>query len=521
MRLIKLFVLSLFAMVLTACGGGDDSGLPSQGGGGETLPAIVSLQVTPAIATVPVGLEQQYVAEALLEDGSVKDVTTNAALSWRSSNPAIATIDSRGLATGVSPGDVTITASGVANGVPIERSVSLTVSDAVVTELQVTPANSSVPAGLAKQFIATAYLSDGSTRDVTNNAALSWSSDALSIATISNATDTKGQATGVAPGDATITASGTANGTSFSATATLTVTNATVTSLQVTPFNRAVPIGLSRPFTATATLSDGSSLDVTNDPVLSWSSSAENIATITSTGTSGKGVATGVAVGITTITASGTANGQAFSATQQLTVTDAKVTSIQVTPAPVSVGRRQSLQMNAIGTFSDSNTGDITSDVAWQSDNTDIATVRRSGLLVGVEVGTTSLTANSNGVFSNNVDVTVNPWVTIDGVGEFSVPDDTSPSRTWPDANSYCSTLSLDSGSAWRLPTIEELIALYSAYPRNHVNSVLRWPTNLMYWSSTPSNVSNVYDGIYMTDGYVDLEGTGTRLYVTCFRKSA
>ncbi|WP_429237077.1 Ig-like domain-containing protein, partial [Aeromonas salmonicida] len=108
----------------------------------------MSLQVTPAIATIPVGFEQQYRAEARRDDGVVLDVTRNAAVIWRSSDPSIATVDSQGLATGVMPGEVTITASGTHNGKPFKREVTLTVSSAVATTLQVTPAETSVPVGL-------------------------------------------------------------------------------------------------------------------------------------------------------------------------------------------------------------------------------------------------------------------------------------------------------------------------------------------------------------------------------------
>ncbi|HDX8593572.1 TPA: Ig-like domain-containing protein, partial [Aeromonas dhakensis] len=90
------------------------------------------------------------------------------------------------------------------------------------------------------------------------------------------------------------------------------MTNAVVTALQLTPATASVAVGLEQQYTATALLSDGSSLDVTNHAALSWSSSDVAVATISATGTNGKGLATGVSPGTVTITASGTANGQAF-----------------------------------------------------------------------------------------------------------------------------------------------------------------------------------------------------------------
>ena len=223
MKMIKLWILSWFALLLAACGG-EGSGLPAQDGGGNPLPGVVSLQLTPAKANVPIDFSLQYVAEALLADGGVMDVTGNPSIFWSSSNLAVARIDNRGLATGVSPGTVTITASGTANGQAFSASAELTVTNAVVTALQLTPATASVAVGLEQQYTATALLSDGSSLDVTNHAALSWSSSDVAVATISaTGTNGKGLATGVSPGTVTITASGTANGQAFSASAGLTV----------------------------------------------------------------------------------------------------------------------------------------------------------------------------------------------------------------------------------------------------------------------------------------------------------
>ena len=73
-------------------------------------------------------------------------------------------------------------------------------------------------------------------------------------------------------------------------------------------------------FAAKAALSDGSIIDLTYNPALSWSSSDEAVATVSNT-IGSKGVATAVGTGATTVSASGMLNGQNFSATADLTVT--------------------------------------------------------------------------------------------------------------------------------------------------------------------------------------------------------
>ncbi|WP_051435595.1 beta strand repeat-containing protein [Shewanella fidelis] len=354
---------------------------------------VTSLQVTPLDTSIAAGLEQAFIAQALMSDSSVLDVTTDSALSWSSSDSNIATIDTdTGIATAVAVGTVTITASGNANGHEFSASAKLTVTDATVTSLQVTPVNTIIAAGLEQVFTAQALMSDSSVLDVTTDSALSWSSNDSNIATID--TDT-GIATGVAAGTVTITASGSVNGKEFSASAELTVTDATVTSLQVTPANTSIAAGLEQAFTAQALMSDSSVLDVTSNAALSWSSSDSNVATIDTD----TGIATAVAVGKVTITASGRTNGTEFSASAELNVTDATVTSLQVTPlnASIAAGLEQAFTAQAL--MSDSSVLDVTTDSAlsWSSSDSNIATIDTdTGIATTVAVGTVTITASGS-----------------------------------------------------------------------------------------------------------------------------
>lgn len=71
---------------------------------------IASVQVTPANPTIAVGATQQFVANVTQRDGFIIVGTTSAVI-WGSSSPAVATINSSGLATGLSPGVTVITAT--------------------------------------------------------------------------------------------------------------------------------------------------------------------------------------------------------------------------------------------------------------------------------------------------------------------------------------------------------------------------------------------------------------------------
>jgi hypothetical protein len=89
--------------------------------------------------------------------------------------------------------------------------------------IAVTPANPSVAVGTLQQFVATGTYSDGSTQVLTTTA--TWGSSLTGFATISNASGSNGQASTVAAGASTITAtSGTISGSTL-----LTVTAPTVT----------------------------------------------------------------------------------------------------------------------------------------------------------------------------------------------------------------------------------------------------------------------------------------------------
>ncbi|NIY89886.1 Ig-like domain-containing protein, partial [Vibrio campbellii] len=170
----------------------------------------VSLEITPKIQSVSVGLTEQFSAIVTMSDGTKLDVTNEKSIDWSSREPDVATVSnevgSKGLVTGVDTGWTTIAVSGQVNGEFVNASASLQVIRAVITSLEVTPETETVPAGLAKPFKAFATLSSGEVIDVTNDSAISWSSSDSKIATISNSEVDKGTATGVAMGEVTITA---------------------------------------------------------------------------------------------------------------------------------------------------------------------------------------------------------------------------------------------------------------------------------------------------------------------------
>ncbi|WOQ14902.1 Ig-like domain-containing protein [Aeromonas media] len=371
-------------LLLAACGGGDeDSSSQPESGSGAT--AMVSLQVTPPQGRIPVALGLQYVAQALMSDGKVQDVTALGDLQWHSSDSAIATITSTGLATGVAPGKVTITASGVgANGTPVEARAQLEVSNAQAIGLQVAPPATLVAAGLSKRFTATLQLSDGTTLDVTPE--VSWASDDSGTATVA-----QGLATGIGSGVASLSASGLFQGKRVSSAAQLTVSDATVTALQVTPAASTTAVGLALPLVATAVLSDGTSQVVTD--IVSWSSGDSAIATV-SNEQDLWGQGKGVSAGTTTITAAGTFNGQPIAGSAQLKVSGATVTALQLTPPSLRAPIGLPQQYSATAMLSDGSSQPVL-DASWSSSDPGMATISVAGLATGARAGSATLSAST------------------------------------------------------------------------------------------------------------------------------
>ena len=162
---------------------------------GTDFASPLGIAITPASATVPAGLIQKFVAQERYPDGTAQDVTSS--VTWSSTSPSVATVNSVGQANGLVVGSTTIQASlGSLTG-----SAALIVQSPSLTGVLVQPALGGTVVGGTQQFSATGVYSDGSTQNLTPS--VSWSSSAASIATI----NANGLSTGIGSGRAVITAS--------------------------------------------------------------------------------------------------------------------------------------------------------------------------------------------------------------------------------------------------------------------------------------------------------------------------
>jgi len=329
---------------------------------------VATVEISPSTASVVVGQTTQLAATARNVRGQA---LTGRSVIWTSSSPAVASVSTTGVVSGLSPGIAVIIAS--VDGK--QGSATVTVRSVPVVSVSVTPSTASTIVGQSVTLTATTMDGAGNTL---NGRIVGWTSSNTSIATVTSS----GVVTGVGSGTATITAS--SEGVSGSAT--VTVGGIPVASVTVSPSTASVLVGQTT--TLTATLRDGNGNVLTGRPI-TWTSSASSVATV-----SAAGVVTGVSGGTATITA--TSEGKAGSATVTVTSPPAAIASIVITPSSPRVDEGKTIQLTA--TAYDAGNNPINGvTFTWASSNTNRATVNSTGLVTGVRDGTVTITASAGG----------------------------------------------------------------------------------------------------------------------------
>jgi hypothetical protein len=382
-KLLSLLVMLMMGL-LAGCGGGSTS---------TSSPAMLeSIAVTAPNTAAPLGTLTQFTATGTYSDKSTRNLTSTVA--WTSSNAGVARIAAGGLATAlnISPTPVTITAAlgGVSGNMPLTVAAATLTSIAISGAPTVTIAN-----GTSHLFSALGSYNDGSTRDVTSQ--VTWSSSQTSVATIAANT---GLAKSVGTGMTSITATlG-----SVTASVTLDVTGATLTSIVVAPNAATIAPLTTKVFTAIGTFSDASTQIITRDVVWTSSSAAATI----SNSAGSIGVATGVASGPTNISATlADVSGSAA-----LNVSAATPTSLALTPASAGLAAGTNLGLQAVATFSDGSTQRVETAATWTTSASGVATVNNDGYVTGVSNGPVMITCQFGGL-TGTASLTVEPLTAI------------------------------------------------------------------------------------------------------------
>ncbi|MEK7748403.1 MAG: Ig-like domain-containing protein [Nitrospirota bacterium] len=346
---------------------------------------LLSITVTPSRPFLLKGLFQQFTATGHFSDDTSR-VLISGEVVWSSSGTSTVTIDQSGKAKAVGVGKVDIKATAIPSLKSKVGTSTLIVAPGNISSIELIPEQSSIAKQTTLQFIALGTFDNGAVEDITEFVA--WTASSSSVATI----DAVGLATAanvVTTSTTTVTATFGAIGTSsaMSATTSLTVRNAALTQISVTPVFASVPVGVTESFFATGIFDEvGTTTPFTQDlsRSVTWSTSS-------STATIGErdGIAKGQIVGTSSIQATADFGPlPRVVGSTQLTITNATLSAIKVSPEERVIAVDSGLQFKAVGSFSDGATKDLTNVAEWSvSAGGDFASITSFGLATGLKEG--------------------------------------------------------------------------------------------------------------------------------------
>ncbi len=167
--------------------------------GGKTASCAVTVY-TPAISVTGVTLNKTSMTLAVGNSERLTAIVapssaTNKAVTWASSNPAIATVDNRGNVTAVSSGSATITVTTLDRGKTASCAVTVYTPAISVTGVTLNKTSTALTVGGSERLIAAVAPDDAT------NKAVTWATSDPAIATVDNS----GNVTAVSSGSAVIT----------------------------------------------------------------------------------------------------------------------------------------------------------------------------------------------------------------------------------------------------------------------------------------------------------------------------
>jgi len=262
-----------------------------------------------------------------------------------------------------------------------------------LVSVTISPSSSSIAPGTTTQLSAVANYDNNAHLNVTT--LVVWSSTDPAAVTV----DSRGLVMAVPTGSGAATILATYQGVIGSAS----VTSSPATAIAVLPADPTIAGGTAVQFSASGTLENGATQDLS--AYVTWSSSDTGIASINSNGLAQAVAST---TGSTTITA-------VFGISGTTTLTSAAVTSLSISPPSATVVLGETRQFAADGVLTGNIHQDLTAYAIWSSSSPTVATIGNTagsqGLAVSVSPGTTLITASFGGATSNPAALTVNAAV--------------------------------------------------------------------------------------------------------------
>jgi hypothetical protein len=309
-------------------------------------------------------------------------------------------------------------------------------------QLLLSPQSPQIGQGTAQVFTLRSLLPDGHVRDVTQRARFTVAREGEGPV-LSHSSD--GVISLAQPGRYRVTAE--LDGGRISTP--IVVTAAAIRAVSVTPSLPKLAKGLTLQFKAVATMTDGTTQDVT--AVASWSvrnTSGTDVATVSSAG-----LATAKNVGKARISA----RYMLTSGSTTLEVTPAALRTLSIAPQNPSIAKGSSQAFTATGAFSDGTVQDLTTQVDWAVRDvlgSGIATIDETGTVVGEAVGQAAVSAEFQGTVSET-NLTVTPAAVV-GLSISPLTPSIPKGMTQP----FKATARMSDGSSQDVSTVASWLAL-------------------------------------------------------------
>jgi len=332
-------------------------------------------------------------------------------VTWSSSNEAVATVDSNGTVTAVGGGSAIITATTVG----LKELEHLSSSCTVQVRPQVTNVSITSEDGRTALIPHETMTLSASVAPEDANQGLIWSVSDPSVLSLNSSTGSTVTVTALSAGTTTVIAVSARYGTiqdTYDITVSTPVTGVTLSKSDFTLY-LTNPVSETQQLIATVHPEDASNQRV------SWSSSDDAVATVSSTG-----LVSAVSEGISVISVT-TADG-AFTASCAVTVQEVDVASLAIDPAPLTLRIDPALPTARYGQLSASldpvNATD--QDVTWASLHPEIATVDQNGKVTAVSGGEAIILVTSTHGTDGAL-VTAQCKVTVElGATSISIPEE-------------------------------------------------------------------------------------------------
>jgi uncharacterized protein YjdB len=528
---------------------------------------ITSIYLDPLKVITPVGHNVNYDANGYFSDGSKLSINDHPNLVWNSENPEVAIINketgrSDTLTDGLTTFTAILTATSETNQDEIRsNTVQMTVNPHVLQAIVISPERVTWPLGLTQQFTAEGIFSNGETLDISKD--VIWSSQTEGILELVDDPDDKGVFKGVTVGSSTVSA--TYNETLTSdIQAVFVVEHMEITNFTVNNSTGAdaQAIGKEVQFKAIAEFTDGNGYDVSDYKQVHWQSSDPKIATVTLSG-----LVKGVIEGDVTITATTAYKG--IVAEKQITIKPVEIEAIVVETIDGNeiISETYTQQLTAFARYSDGTINDEienNADFSWDVMTTledrhnypddalefPLATINNQGLLtyykVGDSPGYAMVSAHYKGLTSSKgvlLPIAKSILVpssspVVEFIGTLSkIEADTLDIKysdlkgeyigsylyyallTHNEAIQSCKQLFYNGNSDWRLPTSDELLALWQQEDGIEDDSHLfhlGWVFDESYWSITENAVG--HNTVSLAYSTIEAANDNERYYASCVR---